>query len=150
VKGATMRLWTIHPKYLDARGLVALWREGLLAQAVLRGRTRGYVRHPQLLRFRRCTRPVGALGEYLRAVYAESCARGYRFDAARISPARDARPLTATRGQLSHEWRHLLAKLRARDRARWRRLARVTRPQPHPLFRIVPGGIEDWERVDGK
>jgi hypothetical protein len=43
-----MRLWSVHPKYLDARGLVALWREGLLAQAVLRGRTSGYVRHPQL------------------------------------------------------------------------------------------------------
>jgi hypothetical protein len=29
------RIWSLHPKYLDARGLVALWREGLLAQAVL-------------------------------------------------------------------------------------------------------------------
>ncbi len=34
-----MRLWTLHPKYLDPRGLVALWREALFAQAVLRGWT---------------------------------------------------------------------------------------------------------------
>ena len=37
-----MRLWTIHPRYLDSRGLVALWRESLLARAVLRSQTRGY------------------------------------------------------------------------------------------------------------
>lgn len=43
-----MRLWSLHPQYLDAKGLVALWREGLLAQAVLAGQTRGYKRHPQL------------------------------------------------------------------------------------------------------
>ena len=47
-----MRLWTLHPRYLDARGLVALWREALLAQKVLRGKTRGYRAHPQLQRFR--------------------------------------------------------------------------------------------------
>ncbi|MDI3502728.1 MAG: hypothetical protein PWR13_285 [Archaeoglobi archaeon] len=27
-----MRLWSIHSKYLDAKGLVAVWREGLLAK----------------------------------------------------------------------------------------------------------------------
>ena len=37
-----MRLWTLHPKYLDPQGLVALWREALLARAVLQGKTRGY------------------------------------------------------------------------------------------------------------
>jgi len=47
-----MRLWSLHPAYLDARGLGALWREGLLAQAVLRGKTRGYRSHPQLERWR--------------------------------------------------------------------------------------------------
>jgi hypothetical protein len=43
-----MRLWSLHPQYLDPQGLVALWREALLAQAVLRGKTRGYKHHPQL------------------------------------------------------------------------------------------------------
>ena len=63
-----MRIWSLHPQYLDARGLVALWREALLAQSVLRGATRGYRQHPQLVRFRRRPSPTGAIAEYLRAV----------------------------------------------------------------------------------
>ncbi|WP_245747334.1 pyrimidine dimer DNA glycosylase/endonuclease V [Frateuria terrea] len=47
-----MHLWTPHPKHLDRQGLLALWREGLLARAVLRGQTRGYRQHPPLERFR--------------------------------------------------------------------------------------------------
>jgi hypothetical protein len=31
-----MRIWSLHPKYLDSKGLVALWRESLLAKNVLR------------------------------------------------------------------------------------------------------------------
>jgi len=144
-----MRLWTLHPKYLDARGLVALWREGLLAQAVLRGKTKGYVNHPQLVRFRGQPLPVGSIAAYLRAVHGESLARGYRFAAGKISRARGSDLITATRGQLEYEWRHLMAKLEVRD-AQWRAgLERVKRPQPHPLFRIVSGGVEHWERVAG-
>ena len=141
-----MRLWTLHPKYLDRRGLVALWREALLAQAVLRGRTVGYTRHPQLARFRDRPSPVAAIASYLRAVQADALARGYRFDARKIGRARDAGRVEVSRGQLEFEWSHLMAKLARRDSA-WRaRLSRVRRPEPHPLFRIVPGGIESWER----
>jgi hypothetical protein len=85
-----MRLWTLHPKYLDARGLVALWREALLAQKVLRG---------------------------------------------------------ATRGQLLYEWRHLKRKLKQRDTKRLREFASVKIPAPHPLFKIIPGKVRDWEKV---
>ncbi len=46
-----MRLWSLHPKYLDRQGLLAVWREGLLAQKVLQGKTKGYKNHPQLKRF---------------------------------------------------------------------------------------------------
>jgi hypothetical protein len=142
-----MRLWTLHPKYLDARGLVALWREGLLAQAVLRGRTRGYRHHPQLERFRGRSSMVGAIAGYLRIVHAEATGRGYKFAGARISRAAGTRArIAVTRGQLEHEWRHLLAKLARRDPARHRSLRRVTRPDAHPAFRIVPGGVEDWEK----
>ena len=28
-----MRLWSLHPKHLDPQGLVARWREGLLARS---------------------------------------------------------------------------------------------------------------------
>jgi hypothetical protein len=78
-----VRLWTVHPKYLDARGLVAVWREGLLARAVLRDRTLGYRHHPQLARFRARPDPVACLNAYLRVIYAEALGRGYRFDAAK-------------------------------------------------------------------
>ena len=142
-----MRLWTLHPKYLDARGLVALWREGLLAQAVLRGRTTGYVHHPQLVRFRSARSPVGAVADYLRVVHAESRSRGYRFAPDKIGPGRNPGSIEVTRGQVQYEWEHLLAKLATRDPDRRIRLDGVRRPQPHPLFRIVSGEVENWERI---
>ena len=142
-----MRLWTLHPEYLDARGLVALWREALLAQAVLRGRTKGYRHHPQLERFRGRPSPTGAIAEYLRVVHAESVRRGYRFEARKIARARDSGPIPVTRGQLEHEWEHLMTKLAKRDPERRAGLGRVRRPKPHPSFRIVPGGAASWERA---
>ena len=63
--GKKMRLWSIHPKYLDRQGLIALWREALLAQAVLSGKTRGYRNHPQLERFRNHPAPLSAISLYL-------------------------------------------------------------------------------------
>jgi hypothetical protein len=141
-----MRLWTLHPKYLDRRGLVAVWREGLLAQAVLRGNTTGYVHHPQLNRFRGKPSPIGLIAEYLRAVHAESVARSYSFDAGKISRATNRGQVAVARGQLEFEWGHLMAKLERRDPG-WRaRLERVKQPQAHPVFRIVPGAVENWER----
>ena len=142
-----MRIWSLHPQYLDARGLAAAWREGLLAQAVLLGRTRGYRRHPQLERFRRQPSPPAAIAAYLHGVHAESVVRGHRFDADRIDGPGAAGPIPVTRGQVAYEWRHLLAKLRVRDPARAARLQTVTSPVTHPLFRIVPGAIEPWERA---
>lgn len=56
-----MRLWSVHPKYLDTRGLTACWREGLLARKVLLGQTKGYRNHPQLIRFRNTQNPVAAV-----------------------------------------------------------------------------------------
>jgi len=125
---------------------VALWREALLAQAVLRGKTKGYRHHPQLLRFRAHSSPVGCVGEYLRAVHAEAATRGYRFAAERITPAKALGRLTVTREQLEFEWRHLLEKLRVRDPARLIELSKVKRPTPHPLFRVVRGSVASWER----
>jgi hypothetical protein len=141
-----MRLWTVHPRYLDARGLVALWREGLLARAVLRGATKGYRHHPQLLRFRGHAMPRTAINAYLHAVANEAARRGYSFDRRKLGPARAGVMMTATRGQLAFEWRHLLAKLRARSpslHARWRH---ESAPKAHPLFRIVRGDVAPWER----
>jgi hypothetical protein len=141
-----MRLWSVHPKHLDARGLVALWREGLLARAVLRGETAGYRHHPQLERFRRRADPVAAIDTYLLHVWREADARGYHFDATKIGPAARLGRQPVGRGQLTHEWRHLLAKLQGRDRSRWLRQRRGG-PECHPCFRVVPGELASWERA---
>jgi hypothetical protein len=141
-----MRLWTLHPKYLDVRGLVALWREALLAQQVLRGATKGYKHHPQLRRFSRLAHPPAALASYLAAVHEEAVRRGYQFDASKIGRRRFRGKLKETRGQLRYEWRHLKRKLRQRDPRWWRSLAAVKIPAPHPLFKIVPGPVCDWEK----
>ena len=144
-----MRLWSVHPKYLDPRGLVALWREALLAQAVLRGRTKGYVHHPQLQRFRAQPRPLGAIADYLRGVHAEGVRRGYAFAPRKISRARGSGVIAVTRGQLMHERSHLMAKLGVRDPELRGQLALVPCPQPHPSFRIVSGDVETWEKRPG-
>ncbi len=145
-----MRLWTVHPKYLDARGLVAAWREGLLAQAVLRGQTRGYTRHPQLARFRGCSSPVGAIGCYLAGLHREAIRRGYRFDRRRIAQPASRVRLRATVGQIDYERRHLKRKLLIRNRDWLAQLSRVRRPEAHPAFRIVSGGVAAWERGGGR
>ena len=142
-----MRLWSLHPRYLDPAGLVALWREGLLAQAVLRGQTRGYTRHPQLARFRDRPSPAASVAEYLRVVQEEAMRRGYRFDAAKLGAERDAAPIDVSRGQLAFEWQHLLAKLRTRAPEQHERLQDVAAPDAHPLFRVVDGGVAPWERA---
>ena len=144
-----MRLWTVHPKYLDARGLVALWREGLLAQQVLLGRTNGYRRHPQLERFRAQRRPADSIAAYLAAVCDEAQVRGYRFDRSKIVRAGRSIRVDETTGQLLYEWSHLKRKLRRRNGTLYRRLLEVPVPDAHPMFRIVAGEARSWERVGG-
>ena len=145
-----MRLWTLHPRYLDTLGLVALWREALLAQAVIRGETRGYRHHPQLWRFRDSSFPRSSINAYLSGVYAEATIRGYNFDRSKLGRV-GARPrLTATRDQLLFEWAWLLQKLRVRDMARYQSHHRIVVPDAHPLFDIGPGPIGEWESVRGR
>lgn len=140
-----MRLWSLHPKYLDARGLVALWREALLAQAVLRGETRGYTRHPQLIRFRESPSPLETIACYLQEVHAEATRRGYHFDASKIGSFGNVAKIAVTQGQLDYEWAHLKAKLKVRDPAVYARAEQIVKPEPHPLFRLVPGPVAAWE-----
>lgn len=142
-----MRIWSLHPKYLDAKGLVALWRETLLAQKVLLGETRGYRNHPQLLRFRQCRNPLGAVATYLRAVAAEAQRRGYHFDNSKIVARYYRGQLSVTRGQLAYEREHLLGKLRVRDPQRFAQLNGLEALELHPLFELIEGEIEAWEVV---
>jgi len=141
-----MRLWSLHPKYLDPQGLVALWREALLARAVLRGKTRGYRFHPQLERFRAHRTPRSAISAYLRAVHGEAEARGYSFERAKAGRGRVRGKIAVTAGQLRHELRHLLRKLARRNAPLYRRWRAVKTPECHPLFRRRAGAVEHWER----
>jgi hypothetical protein len=140
-----MRLWSLHPAYLDTRGLAALWREALLAQAVLKGRTKGYTHHPQLTRFRASPSPLEAIAAYLRAVHAEASRRGYQFDEKKIVPGQQPVSIPVTQGQLDYEWRHLKEKLQRRAPAWLAGLPSASFVQPHPLFYVVGGPVEPWE-----
>lgn len=142
-----MRIWSLHPQHLDAKGLVALWRETLLAQKVLLGQTKGYRNHPQLNRFKAHPDPLAAIATYLQGVQREAVRRGYRFDASKIVHAPTRVKMKVTEGQVAYELSHLRAKLEARDRAAFDRLVQIEHPSVHPLFRVVGGGVEDWEVV---
>lgn len=142
-----MRLWSLHPRYLDAAGLVAVWREGLLARKVLAGGTKGYTRHPQLVRFRAAHDPCRAIDAYLTAIAAEADLRGYRFDRTKIEVIPATELLEVPAGQLEYEYGHLLRKLSHRDPQRYETLKQIERVEPHPVFRVVPGGICSWEVV---
>jgi hypothetical protein len=137
----------LHPRYLDAKGLVALWREALLARAVLRGETRGYRHHPQLERFRSHPSPRLAINAYLSAVHAEARARGYDFDSTKVGPVRHVKPIAVTAGQLRYEWTHLRRKLSLRSPAQFEKLGQVRKPACHPMFRRKAGPVENWERT---
>ena len=141
-----MRLWSLHPKYIDSQGLVELWREALLAQSVLRGETRGYRSHPQLDRFKSDSAPLSAMSLYLKAIHAEAEARGFSFDKSKIRPTRKQVMLSVTSGQMEYEWSHLLAKLLVRNPALYRTWRETKVPAPHPLFNVRAGGVESWER----
>jgi hypothetical protein len=143
-----MRIWTLHPSHLDTRGIVALWREALLAKAVLRNRTRGYRHHPQLARFREHPDPVGAINTYLHEVFAEVERRGYRFDARKLRGPTSTVKIRCSRAQLRYEWSHLLGKLRVRAPQVYR-VARRARPTALRMFELTAGPIAPWEVVTG-
>ena len=146
-----MRLWSLHPRYLDRKGLVALWREGLLALRVLGGFTRGYRQHPQLERFRDHPTPGDAIASYLSGIFDEACARGFHFDPGKIpTTAATAPSIEVTEGQLRYELSHLAAKLERRDPTALDLLVGVRIPEPHPSFTVAPGPIASWERATAR
>lgn len=143
-----MRLWSLHPRYLDVCGLTACWREGLLARKVLRDETRGYRNHPQLIRFKLSDHPREAIDRYLWYIYEEALSRGYRFDKSKIeADGAEGRKLSVTRGQLEYEFGHLMNKLRIRMPVLYERFRGVKEIEAHPLFEVVEGGTAGWEVV---
>lgn len=177
-----MRLWSLHPKCLDTKGLLACWRESLLAKKVLEGNTKGYKNHPQLIRFKKLKNPCSAsqvpprreafgksfskkaqartggtfgspcsaVNSYLVAIEAEAESRGYSFDKTKIGEEKFKGKIPVTDGQLSHEFEHLKNKLKTRNPKMFLEFKKIKNPAPHPLFKIVPGKVEEWEKVYDK
>jgi hypothetical protein len=144
-----MRIWSIHPKYLDTKGIVALWREALLAKNVLEGKTKGYKNHPQLNRFKSASKPSDAINYYLSIVYQEAVNRHYNFDALKIEWGFTALVLPVTKGQIAYELGHFLNKLKIRDPQKYQSLKSLRTFDPHPLFDLIEGNVEDWEIIEG-
>ncbi len=144
-----MRLWSINPKYLDRQGLLAVWREALLAKKVLAGETRGYKNHPQLIRFRNSGRPREYINSYLTGLYLEAESRGYKFSKDKIRNLKIFdKKIKVNSGQTDYEFKHLLNKLKVRDKERYNKIKNIKRPQVHFLFKIVSGEVENWEKVN--
>jgi len=143
-----MRLWSIHPKYLDQKGLVALWREALLAQKVLEGRTKGYKNHPQLIRFKKKRNPSKVISSYLHAICDEADRRGYKFDRSKIKFEfkKVVSLIKVTEKQLICERNHLKTKLQKRDPKKFKEIEKIKRIIPHPIFKKISGEIESWEK----
>jgi hypothetical protein len=132
---------------LDTKGLLALWREALLAQKVLRGNTAGYKNHPQLERFKEHPQPNEAIAVFLVAIWKEAKRRGYRFNFEKIGAKKTRIKIRITRGQLQYEFKWLCRKLRKRSPRQYRLIASQKKVCPHPLFRPVKGPVAGWERI---
>lgn len=143
-----MRLWSIHPKYLDSSGLVACWRETLLAKNVLLNLTKGYKNHPQLLRFKKTNSPIQYIDNYLNEIYLESTKRGYKFSKDKIGTlSYNIEKIEVTSSQINYEFKHLLNKLKDRDYKKYIEIKRLKDIECNPIFKIVPGDLEPWEKI---
>lgn len=145
-----MRLWSLSPHYLDTKGLVALWREALLAKAVLEGKTKGYTNHPQLDRFKQSKNPIKYINLYLYMVWKEAFSRDLNFDINKFSgDVFNAKfeYLTITDGQLNYELNHLKEKLKKRDIYQYKEISYIQQINPIGIFQIVEGPIASWEKL---
>lgn len=143
-----MRLWSLDPGYLDRAGLLAVWREGLLAKKVLAGKTKGYKNHPQLERFKNTPDSLNQINHYLTGIIQEAKNRNYHFNEQKISPLKPIKKrVKVSSGQLVYELRHLLKKLKIRDKNKYQELKKIKKAKAHFLFSVIPGAIEKWEKI---
>lgn len=143
-----MRLWSIHQKYLDSIGLIALWCEGLLAKSVLENKTKGYKNHPQLIRFKICKDPLNAINAYLQFVLDDANNRKYNFDKKKINfKLKFDEKLKITDKQLEYEFSHLLKKLKVRCPSKYKALLKIKKIECNPIFKVIKGPVEQWEKL---
>jgi hypothetical protein len=138
-----MRLWSLHPSLMDTKGLVALWRESLLAKHVLENKTKGYKNHPQLTRFKCCKDPLDAINYYLSEIHKEAVRRNYNFDRTKVDWRFKKQKITVTTGQIQFELEHLKRKITRTPGHTLDRIEKIN----HPIFKIIAGDIEKWEII---
>lgn len=131
-----MRLWTIHPKYLDCKGLVAIWREALLAKKVLQGRTKGYKNHPQLKIFKKQKSPIKFINSYLLQIWKEADSRNYNFDKRKLGKKFTKGKIAIDRRHILEEFEILRNKLKGRDPEKYKELVGIKEPEINPIFLI--------------
>ncbi|MGZ7117378.1 MAG: pyrimidine dimer DNA glycosylase/endonuclease V [Methanobacterium sp.] len=141
-----MRLWSLHPGYLDVKGLSGLWREGIMARNALLGRKKGYINHPQLERFKKQKDPILFIDTYLLNVYEESLRRNFNFSREKFGSNFTPSKIEVTEGQLAYELKHLKRKLKVRDIDKYEELKKIEFLEVNSIFKVVKGDIEPWER----
>jgi hypothetical protein len=146
-----LRLWSLNPTYLDQKGLGAVWREALLAQKVLLGKTKGWKNHPQLIRFKKNLEPINSIGYYLTKIFEEGCERGYNYNKSKIfCSVGKIDKINISKGQIIYEFKILKERVKKRDYMKFLELVKYEKkeicPKPHPLFSIIDGEVEPWEK----
>jgi hypothetical protein len=77
-----------------------------------------------------------------------SVKRGFNFNKNKINPDFVPTRLPVTDKQIKFELKHLLSKLETRDPEQFQKLSRKRKITVHPLFRIIDGEIEPWEKLN--
>ena len=127
----------------------ALWRETLLAQVVLMGKTKGWKNHPQLTGFREHPHPIKAVGYFLKEVYFEARRRGYNYNYGKIiEPVEETKLIDVSEGQLRYEFEILMKRLKERTPEKYwsNESLKIKEPEPHPLFNVIKGPPAEWEK----
>lgn len=149
-----MRVWSIHPKYCDTPRLNGMWREGLLAKAVIEGTTPkgGYRKHSQAERLKVHPDPVKLINHILYEVWKVAQERGFKYDIKKLNKRIVDEPLSTklevTRGQIEYEFNFMQHKIGAVD-TRYKINTEEVRKngiEVNPCFKIVPGDIMDFEK----
>ena len=143
-----MRLWSVSFKYLDAKGLLAVWREGLLAKNVLEGKTKGYKNHPQLQRFKNSKNPILMINVYLHFIVDEAEKRNYNFNREKLlKRSKTFDEIFVNDKLVEYEFSHLMKKLKIRDERRFENLISIKKIEVNFTFKIRKGEIENWEII---
>lgn len=155
-----MRLWTIHPKYLDGKRLTSQWKEGIQMMHIWKeigenpepAKRLGYVSHPQVRRLSNLLVADSGLislllHQHLTAVHEESVQRSYSFNKKLIDDlapdCKNAPKVYVTMGQVAYEFA-----LMATKNNEWSQKVAI---DPYmlcnPIFQVVSGSIESWEKT---